>query len=227
MQSVRPLSVILALLFLVSMGSPVEAQTVTPSYYYSGATGGNYIPFGMHLSTSWQKYQGFYQANYFTGAFPGNITKVYFMRYYATTGTTYGNFQVSIGQSSATTFPTNAFYTPVTQGLSTASFTVPSGAAGTWFEIPLTTPVYYNPSQTLIIQVCASGITGGTGFPMYDGGSHSVPNVGRIYGGGSGCATTSPSGYTSSYHANFGFDIAPATPDNAGIAELISPDPSM
>ncbi|PLX26372.1 MAG: hypothetical protein C0600_10950, partial [Ignavibacteria bacterium] len=210
---------------LISMSvSSVEAQT--PSYYYNSATGGNYIPFGMHISTSWQKWQGHYGPGAFTGAFPGNITKVYFMRAANTGGTTYQNFGVYIGQSSSNTVSTSSWYTPVTQALYASSFTVPSGNNGTWFEIPLTTPVYYNPNQMLIIQVCASGIIGGTGFPMRDGGpapGTPAPNVGRLYGGGSGCATTAPSGSTTNYHANFGFDIAPATPDNAGISELLSP----
>ena len=210
------------LLGLLFMTGPLQAQ-VTPSYSYSGATGGNWIPFGMHISSSWQKWQGFYEPNLFTGAYAGNITKVYFQRSSASSGTTYSNFGVYLGQSTSQNFPTNQFYTPMTQALYASSYTIPAGAAGEWFVINLTTPVYYNPNQTLIVQICASGITSGTGFPTRDGGSHTIPNVGRIYGGGSGCATATPSGSTTSYRKNFGFDLNPALPDDAGISELVSP----
>jgi hypothetical protein len=73
------------------------------------------------------------------------------------------------------------------------------------------------------VQICSDGVSAGTGFAVRDGAPHTVPNVGRIYGGGSGCNTTTPSGYSSSYRQNFGFDLNPALPDDAGIAELLSP----
>jgi hypothetical protein len=208
---------------VLMIDNTAEAQTVTPQYSFNLATGGNAIPFNPNISTTWQRWQGFYNAGLFTGAYAGNITKVYFMRSGATSGTTYSNFGVFIGQSNLTTFPTNQFFTPVTQGLFAQSYTIPAGASGTWFEIQLTTPVYYNPNQTLIIQICSEGVTGGTGFAMMDGAAHTVPNVGRIFGGPGGCNATTPSGFTSSYRANFGFDLSPALPDDAGINGLVSP----
>jgi hypothetical protein len=200
-----------------------QAQTVTPQYSFTLATGGNHIPFNPNLSATWQKWQQYYNAGLFTGAYAGNITKVYFMRSSATSGTTYSNFGVYIGQSTLTTFPTNQFFTPVTQGLFAQSYTIPAGAAGTWFEIQLTTPVYYNPAQTLIVQICSDGVTAGAGFAIRDGAAAASPNVTRMWGGGSGCNTTSPSGFSSSYRANFGFDLNPALPDDAGISSLVSP----
>ena len=210
-------------LFTVPMWSPLQAQTVTPSYSFSLATGGNNIPWNPNVSTTWQKYQGFYEANLFTGAYSGNITKVYWQRSSSTSGTTFTNLGIYLGQSSATTFATNQYFTPVSQAFYAASHTIPAGNAGEWFVIDLTTPFYYNPNQTLIVQICSDGVPAGTGFAVRDGASHTVPNVGRIYGGGNGCATTTPSGYSSSYRMNFGFDLNPALPDDAGIAELLSP----
>ncbi|PLX31411.1 MAG: hypothetical protein C0600_05800, partial [Ignavibacteria bacterium] len=211
-------------LLAITLTGSLYAQT--PSYYYGSATGGNNIPWNPNVSTTWQKWQGFYGPGAFTGAFPGNITKVYFQRYQATGGTTFSNFGVYIGQSTSSTFSTSSWYTPVTQALYASSYTIPAGNTGQWFEITLTTPVYYNPNQALIVQICSNGVTGGSGFAVMDGGpapGNPAPNIGRLYGGGSGCSTAAPSGSSGSYHQNFGFDIAPATPDNAGITELLAP----
>ncbi len=220
----RPVLIgVITLVLFIGLMPNNSAQAQTPPYYYGLATGGNNIPWNPNISASWQKWQGFYAAGLFTGAYAGNISKVYFQRYQATSATTFTNFGVYLGQSTLTTFPTNQFFSPMTQGLSAASYTVPAGAAGQWFEIQLTTPVYYDPSRTLIVQICSEGVSAGAGFAVYDGGSHTVPNVGRIYGGPLGCSTTTPSGYSSSYHANFGFYLSPALPDDAGISSLVSP----
>ncbi|MBE0645835.1 MAG: right-handed parallel beta-helix repeat-containing protein, partial [Bacteroidetes bacterium] len=211
----------IVLLIAMFFGFGLHASAQTPQYYYDLATGGNAIPWNP-ISTTFQKWQGFYSANMFTGAYAGNITKVYFKRYSASTGTTYSNFSVSIGQSASTTFSTSAWFTPMTTALSAATYTIPSGAANTWFEVQLSTPVYYNPNQTLIIQICSSGLSAGTGITALDGGAMTSPNVGRLYGG-PGCTAATPSGYTASYRQNFGFDLNPALPDDAGISELTSP----
>ncbi|MCZ7556429.1 MAG: hypothetical protein M5R41_08515 [Bacteroidia bacterium] len=215
------LFLVLAMLFCIAFDGEVQAQT--PQYYFGSATGGNNIPFNPNLSTSWQKWQGYYNAGLFTGAYAGNITSVYFQRWQATSGTTFSNFGVYIGQSSATTFPTNQFFTPVQQCLYQASYTIPAGATNTWFQIVLTTPFYYNPNQTLIIQICSEGVTAGAGFAMLDGAAASSPNVTRMWGGPGGCNATSPSGSSSSYRANFGFNLSPALPDDAGISALLEP----
>ncbi|MBE0646013.1 MAG: hypothetical protein IH600_18165, partial [Bacteroidetes bacterium] len=198
-----------------------QASAQTPQYSYGLATGGNAIPWNP-ISTTYQKWQGFYSAGMFTGAYAGNITKVYFQRYSASSGTTYSNFSISIGQSSSTTFSTGQWFTPMTTALSAATYTIPAGAANAWFEIQLSTPVYYNPNQALIIQVCSSGLSAGSGITIRDGGSMTSPNVGRLYGG-PGCTAATPSGYTASYRQNFGFDLSPALPDDAGISALTSP----
>ncbi|MBE0558415.1 MAG: hypothetical protein IH628_14395, partial [Proteobacteria bacterium] len=203
----------LATLLLSVFAFENTAQAQTPQYSFALASGGNAIPFNPNLSTSWQKWQSYYNAGLFTGAYAGNITSVFFQRNAATSGTTYSNFGVYIGQSTLTTFPTNAFFSPMTQGLYATSYTIPAGAAGTWFQINLTTPVYYDPSQTLIVQICSEGVTAGTGFAINDGAAATVPNVTRMYGGPLGCSTTAPAGYSASYRANFGFNLSPALPN--------------
>ncbi|MDX5348016.1 MAG: hypothetical protein LPK19_12300, partial [Hymenobacteraceae bacterium] len=97
-----------------------------------------------------------------TGAFSGNVGKIFF-RYNTTTGNTLTDFTVKMGQTSNTGFsPSTTFYTGLTTVLSEPSYTIPAGNAGDWFEIPLTTTFSYDATQTLIVELefTASATTG-------------------------------------------------------------------
>jgi hypothetical protein len=217
----NPMRLVLWLPIVCAMLFPLSTQAqVTPQFFIGGGTGGNAIPFGAGTTTTWQKWQGFYTPNSLVGAYPGNITKIYFRR--STTGTqggTYTNFRISIGQIAGTTYPTTAFHSPMTQAFFAATFTLPAGTASAWMEFPLTTPVYYNPALSLVVEICfdANPLSG----PSVATFTTSAPqNIARLYGG-PGC-TGSPSG-SSQTRTDFGIDMNPALPNDAGITDLLSP----
>ena len=101
------LSVSSALLLLMAV--PSGAQTVTPSYYVTASGSCNVIPFSPSTSTTFQVWQGFFAPGMFSGAYAGNISKIYFKYCNTNSGTTYSNFQVQIATSSATSFSTSAW----------------------------------------------------------------------------------------------------------------------
>jgi hypothetical protein len=210
-------SVLLATLFMLAL-LPLAAHAQIPQYYVGNGSGGNAIPFGAGTTTTWQKWQGFYTPGELVGAYPGNITKVYFRRS-AANGGTYTNFRVSIGQIAGTTYPTTTFHSPMTQGYFAATYTLPAGTIGDWFGIQLQTPVYYNPFQSLVIEICfdANPVSGPA---VYTFTTSAPQNIARLYGG-PGCSGT-PSG-SSQTRSDFGIDMNPAMPDDAGITSLLSP----
>ena len=207
------LSLVVAALLL-----PVALQAQIPQFYVGNGTGGNAIPFGAGTTTTWQRWQGFYTPGELIGAYPGNITKVYFRRSSATAGS-YTNFRVSLGQIAGTTYPTTTFHSPMTQGYFAATWALPAGTIGDWFGIQLQTPVYYNPAQSLVIEICFDS-NPVSGPSVYTFTTSAPQNIARLYGG-PGCAGT-PSG-SSQTRSDFGIDMNPAMPDDAGITSLLDP----
>ena len=209
------------LLAVFMLPETAEAQT-SPSYYVSNTGSCNAIPL-RPITTSWQKAQFVFAPNMFSGSYAGNITRIYFQRCDNTyTGGTYSNFKVSLGQSSSSSISPNSFHSPMTTCLSSSSYTIPNGTINTWFAIDLTTPFYYDPTQTLFVELCMSGYSGGTN--IHHAYNYSYPNapwIGRIYGG-PGCSASAQYS-TQNYIPSFGFDMNPALPDDAGISKVISP----
>jgi len=119
---------------------------------------------------------------------------------------TYTEFTIKMGQSTITDFGTGNFYTG---SLSTvyyrASVTL-TGTAGDWMTIELDNPFYYNPAQSLIVDISQCSAPGATGYSM-----STTPLSGnrRIYSVG-GC----PFAYqgTAASVCNLGLTFATAQP---------------
>ncbi len=215
--SVFPRSTLLLLLLTVWIIAPTASlDAQTPQFSHaSTANSNNIFPF---QSTSTTKVQQNFMPNEFPGAYAGNITTVYFKRNAASSATTYTNLKIWLGLNPANAWPsTTSFYTSVTQHLNAATYAIPAGAAGDWFSIALTTPFYYNPSQAFAIIVCHEGYTGG-GIQLRTS-SMTTPPMRRLWA--SGCNTTT--GSTDGNWYDFGIDMNPTLPNDAGIASLVSP----
>ena len=202
-------------MFLAMFSFAGQAQNM-PQYYVDGATGTNVFPFSTTTSPHTQHH---YLANEFTGAYSGNITKIWFKRGNTTGNSTFTNLTVKLGQTSSASFPyTTTFTTGLTTCYNATSTTIPGGSTNDWFGITLQTPFPYNPNQALIVNICQDGYTNGI-YVRYRG--MSTPPYRRIYGGAS-CSATGGYGSDGSRYS-FGIDMSPALPDDAGIAKLLSP----
>ena len=194
-------SLIVALSLLLTFSQDVNAQ-VTPQYTYTNnANGGNYIPFGSGI---WATYRS--QFMYFPGDFPGLgtqpgfITSIYFKAYFATSGFVLNDLQVDIGNTTQTSL--TAYVTGLTTGRSAQTLNVGSVNAGDWFEIPLNTPVYVDPTQPIVVDIIKTGVT--SGIPVYAGGTPVNSSYTGMTHAYSSSATGTPS--TRRYSYQFGFD---------------------
>ncbi|MCB2206606.1 T9SS type A sorting domain-containing protein [bacterium] len=203
-----------AFFVLFVLAGTMSAQT--PQYYCDQSTGTNIYPFSTTTSSHTEHH---YIPNELTGAYPGNITKIWFKRGNATTNPTFTNLTVKLGQTTTTNFPYNTtFATGLTTCYNASTTTLPTGNTNDWFPITLQTPFYYNPNQSLIVNICHDGYSAGIYVRFY---SASTGGYRRIYGG-AGCTSTGGSGSDYSRYS-FGVDMSPALPDDAGISELLSP----
>src|SRR5690606_10009306 len=64
---------------------------------------------------------------------------------------TMGNFTVSLGQTSATN--AGGSWLSTTTAFGPASFTVSGWKQGEWFEVPLTTPFYYDGVSNVVLDL--------------------------------------------------------------------------
>ncbi len=218
-RSPRAVPIVLAALLLLC-GAALPALAQTPQYT-NGLTGttSNSYPFN---TTSYRKTEHHYLPGEFSGAYAGNIMKVYVKRSTTTTSSvTYSNLTIWLAQTTSTSFPSNTtFWTAgTTQVFNQSSYTIPAGSAGTWVGFTLPVPYYYDPGKSLIVILCHDGYSG-TGFSLYCQ-SFSVPPYRRIYGSTT-CASTSGTS-NDGYNYHFGFDLQPAYSLDAGISGLSSP----
>ncbi|MBS1772483.1 MAG: T9SS type A sorting domain-containing protein [Bacteroidetes bacterium] len=197
-----------SLLFVLSLLFIYTANAQTPQYSYTNnATGGNYIPLG--VGSGWGNYRS--QFLYFPGDFspaisgPGFITTIYFKTYtgYSGSGSVFNDFTVAVGNTSVTSLGTT-YLTGLTPAFYSAAWSLPSAPGGAWFAIPLTTPVYVDFSQPVVIDVSQTG--GSVGMPIYAGGTPVNP----IYTGNThsyGLTSAAPSCTPRRYSYQFGFDF--------------------
>ncbi|MDX9758330.1 MAG: hypothetical protein RBU27_04135, partial [Bacteroidota bacterium] len=216
----RQSGLVIAVFIMVVLSEVMFLHAQTPQFSYGTGTTANNIPFNP-IFNNFYKHQGLYAAGLFSGAPAGYITKVYWRRAATSTATTYANAEVSLAQTTQTTFPTTHFFSPMTSCFSAGAHTIPAGGYNEWFSITLQTPFYYDPAQTLIVQFCSDGKTAGGGIPVWIGSAPSVVSPGRIWGG-PGCSAPLYQYSNGSYQV-FGFDIGPAHVDDAGVSTLISP----
>jgi Secretion system C-terminal sorting domain len=203
MKTNRPLffrSIALILVMLLSYSLTLFSQPQHYNYNTNGTN--NSFPLGIAAgkNSQWLYLAG--EFNQPTPAPAGTITKFWF-RVGDTypINATYTTFELKMGQSTITTLPTGAYYTPMTTVFARASYQIVA-AGGTWFSITLDTPFPYNPAQSLIVEMGHCGGSGATGFPMCT----TTLGTGRRNWSVGGCPFVYSSASTSV--ANIGLDIS-------------------
>ncbi len=85
----------------------------------------------------------------------GNMTRLYWR--YGSTGNTSPQtltyFTIKIGQTTATGYNANNFFTGLQEVMFDSSYTIPAGITGNWFGIDLDTTFAYDSTKTLIVQL--------------------------------------------------------------------------
>ncbi|HRN95611.1 MAG TPA: GEVED domain-containing protein, partial [Chitinophagales bacterium] len=205
---------ILQRLFLLAITiSLFQGSAIAQPQYYNINTsaGANAIPLG-GAGYPTNKCQFLYGPNVFntngttgTPAFNGFITTVYFRVNSYSAAVVYSDFTISLVQNVgvATTFPTTTFGTLV-PSFYQPTYSLPTPLANDWVAITLQTPFLYNPAQSLIFEMKASGSVGGatTSNGMRTGTGS------RLYGTYSAATGTS----STATLVDFGFDLIPPTP---------------
>jgi PKD repeat protein len=186
-----------------------------PQYFNNTYVGGaNSIPFSPNSSTTFQRAQFVWGPGAFTGATAGAINKVYFYAA-STTTSTFTSFVVKLGTSATNPLSSTAWFTTgMVTALSSSSYTITTTTSG-WAAITLTTPVAYDPTKFLIIDISSTGTTAG-GFTINQQTLTMVP--GRVWGTATAGTPSSQDNLT----PDFGFDLLKSAND-VGITSLVSP----
>ena len=189
----------------------------TPQYFVGTNAGGNTIPFNSATYSS-GRYQSLYLAGEFISAPSGMyITKIYFRNSTAVTSLTFTNFEIYIGQNTTTGLVNTAWQTGLTLAFSSPSFVAGPYAIGSWIPITLTTPILYNPAQSLIIDTRHTATSGGFSVRTTTPGGNR-----RCYAAGS--TAISPTAASTTCY-DFGFDLtASNTPMLYDSSEVFNPN---
>jgi PKD repeat protein len=203
--------------FLVLMGQTGFGQTYVNNT--ASVSGGNAFPFNSNATTPSQNFVelSFAPGDWSTTPKSGLIKTVYF-RFTTVNSTTYSNLTISLAQLAATSITaTTTFTTPVTVCYGPTTTTINPSASGVWVPIKLTKPFLYNPANPLIIQIQHNSQSGsGNTIGTTTGSILARYRIWGTYG------STSGSG-NDKVKYDFGFDVAPAGSNNAGVTQLISP----
>ena len=192
-----------ALLMIIALFTGHLAAQTTPQFSTpANSSGSNTYP----LASSTNKIQLQYSAGEFTGAFTGNITRVYVQRSNSTAQSTFTNLTIKIGQSATWPSSTTTYFTPVTTCYYAATTLIPAGNTNDWVGITLTTPFAYDPSQHLVVIICQEGYVNG----IYLRHVSATPTPRRLYSSG-GCSTAAPTSNSGNRY-NFGFDLSASGP---------------
>jgi photosystem II stability/assembly factor-like uncharacterized protein len=223
MKTFRPFQARYAAAFFVLIFTLSLNLFSQPQHYNYNTNGtNNSFPLGIAAgkNSQWLYLAG--EFNQPTPAPAGTITKFWF-RVGDTypINATYTTFELKMGQSTITTLPTGAYYTPMTTVFARASYQIVA-AGGTWFSITLDTPFPYDPTQSLIVEMGHCGGSGATGFPMCT----TTLGTGRRNWSVGGCPFVYSSASTSV--ANIGLDISTVVncnyawgPQTSGTASLL------
>jgi len=157
----------------------------------------------------------------------GNMTRLYW-RYGSTGNTTPQTltyFTIKIGQTTATGYTANNFFTGLQEVMFDSSYTIPAGTTGNWFSIDLDTTFAYDSTKTLIVQLT---------FPqsaVNNWGTYGTTNTPtkKIISPDTAAVTGDPSSGT---WQDFGFDLQTPTGiqtvfnTNSVFDFLVSPNPA-
>ncbi len=187
--------ILLFVSFLFVTLATIQAQVPQFSISASAATAiGSDYPFNSYPTGS--RVQWLFLNTQFPTAPSGYITKIYVKSTTATVNATYTNFVIRIGQTTATTLGTAFVTSGMTTGLSSTSYVIPGTTVNSWVEIPLSTPVPYDNTQNLVVEVAHDGYL--NGFNQRHGSATSR----RTY-----ADNPNTSGTVDNYMPDFGFDL--------------------
>lgn len=193
---------LLSCVIIALLGFSNNAISQTPDYVNS--TLYSFYPynsFPFRTSTTYSKCENISLAGEFVNATPGMMDAVYYRRGNTSAATTFNSLTVEVKLSSVTSFSGNTYSGGIVARSST--LVAPSGSAGDWFKIPLTTPLLFDPTKSVSITSSHNGYSGG-GIGVYTGYDCS-PGIRRRYG--SWGASTSLGSDCSWYE--MGIDVSP------------------
>ena len=186
------------LIFCLFTFSSLHAQT--PSMYKGGGTASNTIPLN---TATVLKSQNIYLPGDLVGATAGSISRIFLRSPMVSTNVTLANFNVKIGQTTATTYSGNglAFFTGLTTVYTSASQTITtSSTAGNWFYIDLATTYAYDVSKTLIVELSFTAKTSG-GISLYSTVASTAPNNKRLHAN----SVSATNGFATNVWTDMGF----------------------
>ncbi len=193
-----------------------ESKAQLPQFFNNNtATPNNVFPWAQ---TPGKGIQTYIAPNQLTGAFNGNIVKLYW-KVTPNVTCTYTDLTIKLGQTTNTGLDVGAMTTsvPFTTVYYAASATLTSNVDG-WVSVVIPTPYLYNPLQALVVDVfnCAATNSSMQTCNYAAGG----PGPTRTYSNNSGSCTQIYQGQDN-ITAGFGVDMVPNTPcsgmPNAGI----------
>jgi hypothetical protein len=183
-----------------------------PEYKYDKI----YSLLGPPLGSGKHTSQSLYTPGDFGSASAGMIKTIYIRSGSNTSeAAVFSNLKIDIGSTSLTSIAT--WQTGLTNVFTASTCTIPATLVNEWIPIELQTPIYFDPSRSLIIQIGQTGLTG-AGIMVRGGNTH----VNTAYTGLRtlykviGSAPT----YSASYLANIGLEIAPCLEINSKPANV-------
>lgn len=211
------------LTFVLVLCSITGVMAQTPTYVNGvlpANPGGNSIPFSFGGTS--QVSQLLFPAGSF-GTVPSGqgINRIYFAAYQPITPvqTTYTGFTIKIGNTTATNL-TGTLVAPLTTAINNAASYTINPQASPWFSISWPTPILFNPSQSLVVEISYCGRTQASTWFLATGAPGGTQW--RSFGSTTCTSTTNPSsGSGTNYY--FGFDLAPLTPPAPPVANFFLP----
>jgi hypothetical protein len=188
--------------------------------YYNNNSGTAYNAFPLN-STASNKVQWIFGPSLFktagatgTTSPTGAITKIYFrLGTTVNSSASYSNFTLSLSQNqgTATAFSSSTLVTGLTTVFSASSFALTGATATAWYGITLSTPFYYDPTQSLVFEMKVSGGSGNT-IAQFTGTTNQ-----RSYAGYSATTGTPATGLV-----DFGIDVKTSKNEvyNLGLTSL-------
>jgi hypothetical protein len=195
------------LLLILAFTSSSPAQI--PQYYnYSTGGGPNSFPLNIAGGKMCQWLIAPGEFNQPTGAISGNITSLYcrIATGYPLGPFTYTQFNILLGQTTITSFPSGVFYTGTMDTVYKRASVTLQAAADTWLKFILDHSFTYDSTKSLVIQIEQCGAPGASGYSL----AHTTLSGMRRNWSVGGCpyVYVSQNGYT----LNCGVDITPPIP---------------
>jgi hypothetical protein len=186
--------------FLIVFGFTESYGQVPPVVRENTGTANTTYGFG---TTSSKKTQIMYLPEELSGAlFQGDINKIYF-QYHTVLEQSFTDLEISIGQTTETSFSTTSFMTGLKQVFS-GPITFKPGTAGDWFIITLDSAYKdYDPSKALVVETKWTTNPTSTSYAVRTGSSDATGTNRKIYAS-SPDATT---GTRTTSRQNFGFEL--------------------